>query len=56
MPEIRRLIARFRLTVGLCLDHILQWSLWRRIHQAVAKACHYKRRDDKCLILQEVQL
>src|SRR3954449_7593586 len=44
MPEIRRLIARFQLTVGLCLDLILQWSVWRRIHQAVAKRCHYKRR------------
>jgi hypothetical protein len=20
------------------------WSLWRRAHQAVARACHYKRR------------
>jgi hypothetical protein len=56
MPETRRLIARLQLTVGLCLDHILQWSLWRRIHQAVAKACHYKRRADKCLILLESQL
>ena len=56
MPEIRRLIARFQLTVGLCLDHILQWSLWRRIHQGVAKACHYKRRAAKPLILLETQL
>jgi len=44
------------LTVGLGLDHILQWSLWRRIHQAIAKACHYKRRANKYLILQDVQL
>lgn len=56
MPEIRRLIARFQLTVGLCFDHILQWSLWRRIHQAIAKYSHYKRRADKPLILQQVQL
>ena len=23
--------------------HILHWSTWRRLHQAVARACHYKR-------------
>ena len=56
MPEIRRLIARFQVTVGLCLDHILQWSLWRRIHQAIAKDSHYKRRAAKPLILLEAQL
>jgi hypothetical protein len=22
----------------------LNWSLWRRHHQAVARACHFKRR------------
>ena len=43
MPEIRRLIARFQLSAGLCIDFILSWSLWRRVHQAVAKACHWKR-------------
>ena len=56
MPEIRRLIARFQLTVSLCLDHILQWSVWRRLHQAVAKWCHYKRRSAKPLIVLETQL
>jgi hypothetical protein len=40
MPEIRRLIAQFRLSAGLCLDLILSWSLWRRLHQAIAKASH----------------
>jgi hypothetical protein len=24
--------------------HIIGWSLWRRRHQAVAKACRYRRR------------
>ena len=32
----------------LCCDyvveHLFAWSLWRRIHQAVAKACHWQRR------------
>jgi len=26
------------------LGFILNWSLWRRCHQAVAKLCHWKRR------------
>jgi hypothetical protein len=25
------------------LDHLFGWSLWRRIHQAVAKICHRQR-------------
>jgi hypothetical protein len=56
MPEIRRLIARFQLSAGLCLDFILAWSLWRRVHQAVAKACHWKRQTAKLLIYQQTQL
>jgi hypothetical protein len=24
-------------------DHRLRWSLWRRRHQARARACHYRR-------------
>jgi hypothetical protein len=56
MPEIRRLIARFQLTIGRSLDHILQWSLWRRIHQAVAKAYHYQRTAAKYINLLKTQL
>ena len=56
MPEIRRLIAQFRLSAGLCLDLILSWSIWRRVHQAVAKACHWKRHAAKLLIYQQAQL
>ena len=56
MPEIRRLIARFQLSAGLCIDFILAWSLWRRLHQAVAKACHWKRQTAKLLIYQQTQL
>jgi hypothetical protein len=26
------------------LDFILDWSLWRRCHQAMAKRCHWKHR------------
>jgi hypothetical protein len=25
------------------LDHLFGWSLWRRIHQAVAQRCHWQR-------------
>jgi hypothetical protein len=25
------------------LEHLFGWSLWRRIHQAIAKACHWQR-------------
>jgi len=56
MPEIRRLITRFQLSAGLCIDFILSWSLWRRVHQAVAKACHWKRQTAKLLIYQQAQL
>jgi hypothetical protein len=27
------------------VEHILAWSVWRRRHQARAKACHYRRRQ-----------
>ena len=56
MPEIRRLITRFQVSAGLCLDFILSWSLWRRVHQAVAKACHWQRQAAKLLIYQQTQL
>jgi hypothetical protein len=46
MPEIRRLITRFQ--VSVCIDFILAWSLWRRVHQTVAKACHWKRQTGNC--------
>jgi len=41
--EIRRLISRLQLAAGVALEHLFAWSLWRRIHQAVAKACHWRR-------------
>ena len=50
MPEIRRLITRFQ--VSVCIDFILAWSLWRRVHQTVAKACHWKQQTAKLLIYQ----
>jgi SRSO17 transposase len=40
--EIRHLLAEILKPV-LPSGHILRWSIWRRLHQAVARACHYKR-------------
>jgi SRSO17 transposase len=42
--EIRHLISRLLLVAGLALDAIFAWSFWRRMHQAVAKLCHWKAR------------
>jgi SRSO17 transposase len=42
--EIRHLISRLLLTVGLALEPIFAWSVWRRMHQAVARLCHWKAR------------
>jgi SRSO17 transposase len=43
--EIRHLISRLLLMAGLALDAIFDWSIWRRMHQAVAKICHWKARS-----------
>lgn len=43
VPEIRRIMSIF-LTQPQNLTHILQWSAWRRRHQAQAKTSHYRRR------------
>ncbi len=43
--EIRHLISRLLLAVGLALEPIFAWSFWRRMHQAVAKLCHWKARS-----------
>ena len=42
--EIRHLISRLLLVAGIALDSIFAWSFWRRMHQAVAKVCHWKGR------------
>ena len=42
VPELRRLMVR--LAAGHPLAAVLRWSRWRRRHQAVARACHIKRR------------
>jgi hypothetical protein len=42
--EIRKLLWQFAWHVVPSLIAVIQWSLWRRRHQAIARACHYKRR------------
>src|SRR3954453_18151050 len=41
--EIRHLISRLQQLAGLTLEHVLAWSLWRRLHQAAAKISPWKR-------------
>lgn len=45
LNEIRRLLTRLLAHPAQNLTHLLQWSLWRRRHQAVARDCHYRRRE-----------
>jgi SRSO17 transposase len=45
LNEIRRLLMRLLSRTEPDLTHALRWSLWRRRHQATARDCHYRRRD-----------
>ena len=44
--EIRRMFAGLT-TILEPVSFRLDWSLWRRHHQAVARACHFKRRAEQ---------
>ena len=44
VSEIRHLISRLLLAIDTALDAIFAWSFWRRMHQAIAKRCHWTRR------------
>ena len=44
VSELRHLISRLLLAIDTALDAIFAWSFWRRMHQAIAKRCHWKRR------------
>jgi hypothetical protein len=52
LPEVRRLLCRLVWAARQDPAFVLAWSLWRRAHQALAKACHYKKRT----ALQYLQL
>jgi hypothetical protein len=44
VPEIRRLFFYLVAFKPLSARFRLEWSFFRRIHQAIARRCHYKRR------------
>jgi SRSO17 transposase len=46
LNEIRRLFDQLILARTATADSIWAWSLWRRKHQATARACHYRRRSE----------
>jgi SRSO17 transposase len=46
LNEIRRLFDKLVLIRTATRDSIWAWSLWRRKHQATARAHHYHRRSD----------
>ena len=41
--EIQRLFAALATRPTREAGHRLHWSVWRRRHQARARACHYRR-------------
>jgi SRSO17 transposase len=45
--EFRRLFDALLLTSIATIDKLLAWSAWRRGHQATARACHYRRREQQ---------
>ena len=44
--EIRRMFTGLTATLESVTSQ-MAWSLWRRHHQAVARACHFKRRAEQ---------
>ena len=44
VPEIQTLLARLIVNPSHRASDIIQWSLWRRQHQAAAAVSHYKKR------------
>ena len=46
LNEIRRLFDKLVLARIATTDTIWAWSLWRRKHQATARACHHQRRSE----------
>jgi SRSO17 transposase len=45
--EFRRLFDALLLTDRHSLATLLAWSTWRRRHQATARQCHYRRREQR---------
>jgi hypothetical protein len=47
VPEVRRLLCALVWQALPAPDAVLQWSSWRRSHQARAKRCHGIRRQSQ---------
>jgi len=44
--EFRRLLDALLVTARHNVTRLLAWSTWRPRHQATARACHYRRREE----------
>jgi len=44
VPEVRRLLIRIVWPIATDILHAIQFSEWRRMHQAYAMKCHFKTR------------
>lgn len=44
VPEVRRLLSALLWSWTPSAAYVFAWSTWRRVHQAIAKFYHYKRR------------
>lgn len=56
VPEIRRLLDRLALSPDKDGGFVLHWSAFRRYKQALAMACHYKRRGATSPKFEQVRL
>ena len=45
LNELRRLFDALLIGATATPEHVLNWSFWRRKHQATARQCHYRRRS-----------
>jgi hypothetical protein len=45
VPEVRRLLTRLLWHGKHSLQHVLDWSNWRRAHQLLAIFYHYRKRE-----------
>jgi hypothetical protein len=43
LQEVRRFFIYFELAIQKTVIHLLDWSLWRRKHQAIAHLYHDKK-------------
>jgi len=44
VAELRHLLGCMAWVIPLQARHYRLWSQWRRVHQAIARAFHYRRR------------